>query len=244
MNNPNRLWIVATAVISAALIALGGFLGVAPQLAAIAAADASREAVETQNNATATETAALKKQSENIDELLDQVKALQLSIPAELQLMEVSDQISDNAIAAGVAMSNYSVANAIYYTPVAAGGAVVGDPDIATDPTAGGLVTPENFISVEVNATVTSASYSGFIAFVALLQTMPRVFLVTDISISRVEGVYNASFTGLIYVLVDPGTPVVAPGGDEEAEQPTATPTPTDTPSSTPTPTETATATP
>jgi hypothetical protein len=77
---------------------------------------------------------------------------------------------------------------------------------------------------------------------------MKRLLLITELRVSFSNGAIETSITGLIYVLIDPNAPAVAPDADadaeDEAEEPTATPTPTDAPTSTPTPTNTAPVTP
>ncbi len=247
MNNPNRLWIIVTAVIAIAVIALGGLLGVAPQLAAIAAADASRESVEQQNAATRAEIEALKAQSEDLDSIRDQLDELGLAVPDNLELADIATTLNDIALLTGTGVSGLQVVGGVYYTPptTAADGAVTRDPAIAADPTAGGLVTPENFVAIKTTFQVTAYDYNGFVNFAGALQTIKRVFSVTDISISykKEDNAWLAIFTGYVYVLIDPNsaqTPadVVDGAGGEVVDggTPTSTPTETPTPGATETP--------
>lgn len=243
MNSANRLWILATAVISIAVLALGGLLGVAPQLAAITAADAERTSVEAQNQATRAEIAALKKQSEQIDDLKDQLKDLNVAIPSDAALEKWSSEVAALATKAGVTVSNYTVAAAVNYSPptIEAGAALTRNADISADPTAGGLVTPENFVAIEVGIEVEEAVTLGrTLLFFALLQSSDRLFTITDITMTADDGVGTTLITGLIFVLIDPNAPAVpVEGEEEEEEEPEPTETPTPDPTQTPGATET-----
>ena len=249
-NNPNRLWILATAVISIAVIAIGWFLGVSPQLAAAKIADEQRVNTEALNVATEAEIAALKVQIEGIDDLRARLDELSLAIPSQANLSEFLTQASGLAALSGVAITDVAVADAKFYSPtspeVAEGAEETDDADVApaedapVDATAGGLVTPENFVSIEI-ALKFSGGLNEYLNFLNQLQTGERLFLVTDLTFDLADdgATYQVSVTGLIYVLLDPNT--AAPTGEAD---PAAEPTPTETPAPTETPVAEATPTP
>lgn len=245
-SNPNRLWIVATALVSVVVIALGGLLGVAPQFAAISAADEARAAVELSNQATQAQIVALKAQSEDLSSVEDELADAAKGVPSDMAIQELTTAIYAAAAQTSQSVKTLTAGDGAYYAPVAASASdLTRDPVVAADPTAGGLVTPANFITVPIELTVQSTT-AQFVLFVARLQTMDRLFLITELRVNVAEGLIETSMTGFVYVLIDPSAPVTAPADDdgEEGTEPTPTPTPTDTPTLTPTPTETSTATP
>lgn len=243
MNNPNRLWIAGTAVVVAIVIALGGFLGVAPQFTAIATADADREAVEAQNLALEGEIAALKTQTEQLEDLRTSLETLGAVVPRELELPSFTSDLTNLAVASTSTVKDYTVVSAVYYTPPEPATIDEGEATTTatTDPTAGGLITPLNFVAVKVTFTTVSPTMAEVVGLTSGLQTMPRLFAITDLLIDRNDaGQYETMYTGYIFVLIDPSAAIVLP----DAADPAAEPTPTETPAPTETPVAEATPTP
>ena len=88
-----RLWIIGSALAMVAIAALGWVLGIQPQLDAATAADGQTAQVDGQNTANSTVLARLKKDSEGLPELKDQLAQLEASIPSTQQAPAFADEL-------------------------------------------------------------------------------------------------------------------------------------------------------
>lgn len=265
--NYGRLVTLVGGIIGLALIAIGWFVVLAPQLDRAAQSDAQRAQIEAQNETERAVLAEMKAQYENLDELLEELEELRISVPGDRDLRAFFDEIAAAAGAAGVVLNDVSVEGALPYTAaVAEGGAVVAAPvEEATEETtdeqpignlsaAGEIVVPpvpsaalqSNLyvlpISMSITADVNQAS-----AFLRILQGLDgRLILVDGLSMTLGTSL-TGEITGYIFVVHDPSQgPVGAlpePAPEPEMEspdvEPTATPVPRPSGSPTPTPTPT-----
>ena len=254
----NRLWILGCSILTVAILALGLLLGISPRLLEAQNADAQREQVANNNAALRVQTAALKKQYENIDELRAQLDELSQEVPSDASLDDFFDELAALAEANGVSVDSYTGGPAQHYALPNAD-----ETTSTTDvlPLVSPLITPENFLMLPVNLSM-SGSLEGLKGFLGDLQKASRLVLVQSINLtgsttttttttsgakssSVTSTSYTASITGFMYALLAPGGTVPAATPTEEpTEEPTATPTPTETPTTSPTPTGTSTVAP
>jgi hypothetical protein len=186
------------------IVAIGWFLIAQPQLAAAAAADQKRAAVEAQVAASQLVVAQLKADSAKMPELLDGLNELRTSIPAGIDPSGYLDGLSALATVSKVEITGLTVSDPVAYSPPAlpegtfapaedetdgeagtdeeAAGETTGPvtaafPGIVTSP----LIDSSNFVAIPV--TIEIAGKSGpIMRFINGLQTGDRLFLVTTIS--------------------------------------------------------------
>lgn len=239
--NAQKLWIIGTAIVAVAVLVLGWFVGVQPQLAALAATDEQRRGVDAQNQATEQTVDRLAEAFEGLDALESERDALRESIPVTAAKSELLDQIDALADASGTTVTSVTTSELRTYTPPPP--PVEADPDgeatdaeapaegetpepdapaapveptgppVITDP----LVTAENFYAMDVTVAVTGTN-DQVLDFVEELQQGDRLFLLTQLQIGSDEetGLFTATSTGSVYVLVDPED--VAEDGADDAE--------------------------
>jgi hypothetical protein len=221
--NVQRLWIIGTAIVAVAVLALGWFLGVQPQLSAKASTDEQRAGVEAQNTSTELVVARLAKDFDNLDALESQRDALRVSIPAIDSTSRFLQQVDVLAEASGTVVTEVTTSETTAYTPPVAdlpaedgeGEEADGEaedaevpeapveplaPPVITDP----LVTSENFFATKVTVAVTGSN-EAVIDFVDRLQHGERLCLVTQLQIAldTDTGLFTATATGFVYVLVN-----------------------------------------
>lgn len=259
--NYGRLVTLVGGIIGLALIALGWFVILSPLLDNAAQSDAQRAQIEAQNEVERAVLADMKAQYENLDELLEQLEELRVSVPGDQDLRAFFDQIAAAAGAAGVVLNDVSVEGALPYTAaVAAGGAPVAAPTEETTEEAteeqpignlsatGDLVAPpvpsaalqSNLYVLPVKMSIT-ADVNQASAFLKILQGFDgRLILVDGVSMTLGTSL-TGEITGYIFVVHDPSQgPVGAlpePEPEPELESPDVEPTATPVPSPTPTPT-------
>lgn len=199
----NRLWIMGSALAAVVALLAGWFLGIEPRLTAASTANAARAGVEATNTDHAAVLAQLIEDSRDRKALTTDFNTLSASIPDGTAIPDFVNQLDDLAAANEVTLSGLTVADAQAYTPGAT---------TASATTASALITAQSLAALEVDVTI-SGDYDQVLQFVDGLQTGARLFLVTGITTQldtdkpeRVE----ASISGLVYVLVPPGS-VVAP---------------------------------
>jgi Tfp pilus assembly protein PilO len=249
----NRIWVVATAMVTIAILALGWFLGAAPRLAEAAEATDQRIAATAVNDEQVAAIAALKDEFESIDAIRAELDELRLSLPAEVDLDGFIDQIGAAAAANGVAVTGFTAEDPAVFAVLAPDAPVVAEvtpeessdeagpespatvegADVAVPAVTDALVSPENFITLKVGMTVEGA-FDDVVGFVADMQRSPRLFLVANLNIGTTEAATTGIVEGLIYVLIDP-TLAVAPESENSAETGATPETPTNTPTPTPT---------
>lgn len=223
----NKLWLIGSALVMAAVIVMGSLLGIQPQLAAMSTANEARSGVEASNAGQAAVLAQLKSDFAGIDKLKADLAPLDASVPSGTEMSPFVTQLGTLADETKVTLSGITVADALPYAPVvapvaaaapAASGstptptAAPSDAAAPLDPTAGvppvtnSKITANNFASLAVQITVTG-TYANALDFVNGLQTGQRLFLVSGLSTAPLEGedstrIVTATISGLVYALV------------------------------------------
>jgi len=194
----NRIWVVGSVVAMVAVIVLGWFLGISPQLDAMTAANASREQVESQNAIYAQKLASLRKEFDNIGALRTELAGLREAVPSEAGIPAFVGQLDAISKKNDVRLTDISVSDGKPYTPptpAAPAPVATGTPAASPEPTpptaapaaappstpaspAGSLITADNFVAIPVSVTVHGA-YSHVLDFIEGLQKGPRLVLVT-----------------------------------------------------------------
>jgi Tfp pilus assembly protein PilO len=226
----NRLWMIGSVVVAIAVIAAGWFLGIQPQLATAAIADQDRAKAQIQNTANEALLVSLKKDYRGIDALKTTLASLRESVPASTEISTFVTELDSLAGAHQVTVSLITVADATAYAPpVPAASTPTPSPGATATPSATPTPTPlasaapsagtvqvtnpkitaANFIAIPVNLSITG-QYANVLDFVKGLQTGPRLFLVTSLSVTTVEGGVDSSIGGLVYVLLQDGTNATA----------------------------------
>ncbi len=222
MTQSNRLWVIGSVTLMLVVLVAGWFLGAQPLVAAAEAADAERFTVDAQNASSQAEIAQLEADNAKLPELEKEYAGLQDSIPGSADTSPFINGLDALAASAGVTVIGFTVAEPAAYTVPASAAAPAPDPNATPDPAATGapapavpatgytvvtnpLITPDNFVGIEVTIGV-HGPYSSVLNFVDGLQTGKRLFLVTGIlsakdADSGSENVVAAKVTGLIYVL-------------------------------------------
>jgi hypothetical protein len=208
----NRLWILGAVLASIAIVVLGWVVGISPKLAEADTAAAQRQNVDSQNLAQEQANALLKDEFAKIKTYQDDLKKLQVSVPATDALGVFFDQIVADSTANGLVLDNLTALEAAIY-----GGSV--DPTAATNPDtvkpAESTATDPNapasglsptltgrFFTIGVSLKVTGNADQVF-ALAKTLQAKERLFLVTDIQFTT-DGEPGATITGFIFVVADP----------------------------------------
>lgn len=215
MNSNNRLWIFGSMSLCVAILAMGWFLGVSPKLAEAATAADQLSTAEAQNVVHEREIAVIKKQFEQLPELKSQLAVLRASIPADDALSSLLGELHSLEQQNKVTLKNFKAGDGQAYTPVKSSAGTVS----TTNP----LVTPENFVAIQVIVNVEGAN-ANLMNFIQGLQTGDRLFLVTDLSLTETKDSEaagsaadsTATITGLVYVLLD-NPPAPAKPADAEA---------------------------
>jgi hypothetical protein len=254
----NRIWAIGVGIVIIAIIGLGWFLGAAPLLAQASAADAQRVTVEQSNQAQVALLAQMKGDFDRLDELEEQIRELQLSIPGELDSDFLYSYLA--GIQVGTGAEVLSIATDDIQTYGMPSDAAAGAAAATTDPAAADGSTPvatvpgvDGLYTVPITITFRpGVSLGSITAFAGALQTGPRVFLVTSITrdpAPEASGVITAYMFVLAHPDDTPGAAVDAYAGVLADYKPQAfvpwkkvsgaTPTPSD--SATPEPTDSAT---
>ena len=248
MNAVGRIWMIGGAILAVLIVALGWFVLAMPQLTAAAQAGAQQADVDAQNALLEAQLVEMQGQYENLDDLKEELEALQLTVPGTQDLDDFVDQLATDANAAGVVLDSVKIGKSIPWDELptswkgSAGGGEEGDAGDVS-PNQGEIVAPvlpaatltPNLYGLEVTLDV-GGDASQTTAFFNLLQSNEgRLILLYNVQIR-----YATSLTGTIlaYIFVahDPTTgPVGAlptPTPTPEATDPAAeeTPGPTDEP--------------
>jgi Tfp pilus assembly protein PilO len=200
-NTNNRLWIVGSALLVVAIIAMGWFLGVSPKLSEAGTADQQRVTAEAQNVVHEKEVATIKKQYEQLPELKGQLSVLREALPTNDDLSTFLGELHQMEQSNGVVLTSFVASDAKPYAPV-----VKPVTDVSTT---NPLVKPENFVAIPVELDVVGDE-ANVMDFIEGVQTGERLFLVTDLALEQDETktAYSAKIKGFVYVLLDkPATP-------------------------------------
>jgi len=219
----NRIWTIGSLTLIIVLIAGGWVLGAQPFVTAATAADVERANLEQQNAVHQASIAALAQENENLASVQAEYAALQKSIPSTTDSSAYIKGLDALAADAGVQISGITVGSPTAYTVPASAAQAAAAAAAATSPTptsteapvapapvgsvavTSPLITPENFVGVQVGVTVLG-SYDSVLSFMNGLQTGQRLFLVTKFTSTRNadagdSDAVSAQIDGLIYVL-------------------------------------------
>jgi Tfp pilus assembly protein PilO len=210
-NTNNRLWVIGSVLLIAAIVAMGWFLGVSPKLAEAGAADQQRVAAEAQNVEHEKEVAVIKKQYEQLPELKEQLAVLRSAVPGDDELSTFLGELHQLEQSNGVALLSFTASDAQPYTPV--------KKPVTTVSTTNPLVTADNFVAIPVKLEV-AGDPAKIMDFIEGVQTGERLFLVTELSLKQdeIKVTYQSTITGFVYVLLD--NPPVKPKTVNAAEAP------------------------
>lgn len=207
------------ALVSAVVLLMGWFLGVAPKISEIGAAEQQRSNVEAQNAGFQQVIDQLEADSRNIDKLKKELEEMQVQLPPNGELSTFLGQLHKLEEQSGVRMESFSAGSPQPFESVPNG----------TDTVQSPLVTADNLIVISVELKVTGTR-EQVLEFVKDLQFGERLFLVNSIGLqsgSDPEQGYTGAISGFVYVLVDPSAPppTVTPVAPVTPE-PTAPPAP------------------
>lgn len=225
----NRDRILTLAIVGAiALVGILGWLvGVSPILSQVASADEERANVTSTNDLNATKLVALKKQFENIGETQAQLDKLRGSIPATADMPVFLRTIKEYGDAQGITLKSVEVSGvSAYVAPVAAApvvtpGAAAPTPTPTPTPSAPAAgtaapavtpVAPSNGLYVVPIKVSVSGTYAQVMAFAGAIQAGPRLFLVTSLALSSIDGAFTGDLGGDVYAMPAPVTAAVAAG--------------------------------
>lgn len=210
--NTSRIWTLG-AVVAILAIAAGAFsLGVQPQLAAAAVADASTAQTRGQSSTTEVELARLSRLAATESTLEATNSKLGSAITGSLRLSTFSQQVRATAALDGVTLIALSPAVATPYVPAAstsASSATSGKTAAAGTGTPGQfgktspLITAGNFSLIPVTVTVTGTEASA-VQFASDVQHLNRLFAVDTVSYSvgAADGTPpTTTISGSIYAL-------------------------------------------
>lgn len=179
-------------VLIVAILAMGWFLAIDPQLKAAASADAQRSEVEQRNQVEQLALQQLEEQFANLPALTAELATLRQSVPASARIEALSRQIFDLLQQTGTSLSTFTAGDAV---PLAESA------DDTTVIPAG--VSADRFATVDVSISI-SGTRESVISFVEGLQTGERLALLTDVSVSTGDdGVVTSEVSGIVYLMVD-----------------------------------------
>lgn len=114
--NDKRIWVVGAALVASLLLAVGYFVGVAPQLQAASASEAQRLAVQEQNAAIAADLIVLKKDYEDIERFKSVLAEVSVAVPDRNDLPRFVSQLDLLATVHTVKVTNFAAGEAKPYT--------------------------------------------------------------------------------------------------------------------------------
>lgn len=138
----NRLWLIGSVLLMVVAVALGWFVGVAPQLSAIASADAQRAQVQQLNARHQATLARLKKDFAQLGVLQGRLADLSGSVPGDSASSAFVDEVDSVAGSAGVTVTGVSIADAQPYVPVSPPASSGGSGGSGGQPSSTGSATP------------------------------------------------------------------------------------------------------
>lgn len=209
----NRIKLIIAVVSGVAVLALGFFLGVQPQLTAASTAAEQKATVDQQNEGIRATVEQLIAENEGLSGLEDERDAKLASVPAAPDMPALIRQLDKMAGEAGTVVTSFTAADPVSYVPPASAtapaaaapaegtessegtddsaDAAAAAPAEAALPTAPATVTDPavttaNFSTIAVTVDI-KGSYDQALDFVDRIQKGPRLFLVTAITSSEPE---------------------------------------------------------
>ena len=164
--NKGRLWIIGTILSIFVLMGGGWVLGIAPQMAIAASANADRANAVISNQRNQLLLAKLKSDYQNIDALKNQLLALRQAVPPKEDIPSFVTELNTLSAANKVTLKSLMVSDAKPYTPTTQ---------------TNRNITSANFVVVPVQITVTG-DYGRVLSFVNDVQMGQRLVLVSSLT--------------------------------------------------------------
>lgn len=204
--NQNRLWAIISGALIIAVLALGFFLGIQPELALAERAGDDREAVEAQNRGLEATLASLEEQAAEMPTIQAEIETLRENVPNQIEESALLRELDAIAASSGVRLLTYTPQEMVAYLAA---------PEFATAIPAG--VTGDTFAVRPFTLSV-QGELEQVTAFVSGIQSATRLLLVSDVvmTIDETTGQFTADLTGSAYALAEGAQPA-APA----EEQPT-----------------------
>jgi hypothetical protein len=235
-------WIVGTVVVALLIVAGAWLLAISPRMASAAETQDQVTAAQARMDQLGIQLAGLERDFRNIDDLRAELDELQIEIPSEIHISDLTRELSDLAQQSRIFVLAVSPGVPVSVVPVAAAPAATVEPaaentaDVATEPTTPAAVTIDGFYAVPFEIVVLGP-YPQTVDFITSLQTQSsRLLVVTGISSTAQEaagaqsgrpavvaGDIETSIKGYAYVLVDGSGAVPT---EEEAADPEEMPAP------------------
>jgi hypothetical protein len=236
----NRIWILATALVSIIVIAFGLVVGVLPKLAESSAANLSLTAAQQQIAANEAALADLKSQFADIDKVREELAELRKTMPADGAYSEFIREVNAIAAETGSTITGYSQTAPLVFGPTAADGGT------EKAPISGG-----SLIAIPVELRFSAPGLGG-LSFMDKLRLGERILYINGFNFTFNADVHGNVFGDFIvnvyiYTLADPSdatdpaTPPSSPGPTDPTPNPTDSPSPSSTDAPTPEPTESST---
>lgn len=218
-------WLIGSALVTVAALALGWLLGAAPLLDAARSADANRAGVEAQNATYGLQLTQLREQYKGIDALTAQLSALRTALPVGTAFPAYDGELISTAQQSAVTILDVTVSDAVPYAPAivdestAAAETPTDDTAAATTgvPPSSPLVTTENFVAIPITIVV-AGDYANVLNFLGGVQTGSRLTTVASFDTVQnepapgvvagraSEGTVTGTLSVLVYVLRDDTT--------------------------------------
>jgi len=177
--NKGRIWVIGAILFIFVLIGGGWVLGIAPQLAIAASANADRANAIISNQRNQLLLAKLKSDYQNIDALKNHLLALREAVPPKEDIPSFVTELNTLSASNNVTLKSLTVSDAKPYTPTmqapTAGASKTSSPQINPK------ITSVNFVVVPVQITVTG-DYGRVLSFVNDVQMGQRLVLVSSLT--------------------------------------------------------------
>jgi Tfp pilus assembly protein PilO len=177
--NKNRVWVFGAVSALIGIAVLGWFVGISPQLAAVASTNQNRAIIMNQNRVSEVLLARLKQDYLGIDALKTRIASLQVAVPTSAQLSTFVTELNLLAARHKVTVKAIAISDAQPYTtppapPVSKNSAKTA---VLTNP----KITPANFVVIPIQISITGV-FGEVLDFVHEVQVGPRLFLVATLS--------------------------------------------------------------
>jgi Tfp pilus assembly protein PilO len=177
--NRNRVWVFGAVTALIGIAVLGWFVGISPQLAAVASTNQNRAIIMNQNRVSEVLLARLKRDYLGIDALKTRIASLQVAVPTSAQLSTFVTELNLLAARHKVTVKAIAISDAQPYTtppapPVSKNSAKTA---VLTNP----KITPANFVVIPIQISITGV-FGEVLDFVHEVQVGPRLFLVATLS--------------------------------------------------------------
>lgn len=218
-------WVIGTAVVSAALLAIAWFLAISPQLdeASLAREQATEESA--RNDLLEIQIAQLEADFANIEEFRATLAGLQSQVPASLDQAAFNRELQNVSLGTGAFVVDVTTSTAVPLTT-----------SLATLPGMPLDTVPAGLHAVPMTVTVLGNPVAALDYVTALQTGTSRLFLASGISLTGQEeagasggrpatakGDAEIVITGYVYVLDPDATPVAAAATTSSTDVPTTT---------------------